>query len=106
MAFKLRVEGVTLTYIKGIKHHLVIPNHVKIIARHTFRDYQGEIIVVPKGIEVIGPNTFTNCNSTVYIDSVNKPGIHKEAFSGFLGQIKPLDAYQKPSLIKQLFKSK
>ena len=106
MACTLRIEGVTLTYIKGVQKHLIIPNHVKIIARHTFRNYQGDVIVLPKSIEVIGPNTFTNCSSTIYCDDLSNPGIHKEAFNGFLGQIKPLKEYQKPSVLARLFKSR
>ncbi len=101
----MRIEGKTLTNIKGTTPVLVVPEKVEIIARHTFRDYQGDIIVLPKSLRVIGPNTFKNCTSTVYYDAKDLPGIHKEAFSGFIGTLKPRSEYptKKQSWIKRLF---
>ena len=91
----IRVEGNTLTNIKGTTETLIIPDKVQIIARHTFRDYQGKNVVLPKALRVIGPNTFKNCTSTIYIEDQNIPGIHKEAFNGFSGDLKPLSSFQK-----------
>lgn len=102
----MRIEGKTLTNIKGTTNLLIVPEKVEIIARHTFRDYQGEVIVLPNNIRVIGPNTFKNCTSTIYYDQKDLPGIHKEAFNGFLGTLKPRDEYlsRKKTWYQRLFK--
>ncbi len=102
----LRIEGTTLTGIKGTTKTLIIPNKVTIIARHTFRNYQGETIVLPRDLKVIGPNTFKNCTSTVYIENKDLPGIHVDAFNGFLGELNPRNEHTstKERWYKRLFK--
>ena len=84
---------------------LIIPDSVKEIGRHAFRDYSGPEVLLPNGLESIGEEAFLDCTG-LYALSLTQSltyigrgafdgcsGLREIRYSATLSDIQPADAF-------------